>query len=154
MKKLIMTLLVTTLLLTCTACGGSKKEENPASTEPAQASASETTDNTSAEDGKAHVNLLLILEDGTEVPFEIAITPDSNLRDALLEAGLIAEEEYSQLFIKTIDQYTADWEAEKARTWEVRDAEGNKIDGFFEEIILEDGKTYQIVDVEVPYFDD
>lgn len=145
MKRILTTLLVLSMMLTLVACGGGT---NKAETAAAGAGAG-------SDDGMSHAKLILVLEDETEVPYDIAYTPESNLRDALLEAGLITEETYGELFIKTIDQYTADWESEDApRAWEVRDEEDNAIQGFFEEIIVEDGATYRIVNVEVPFFDD
>lgn len=104
-----------------------------------------------AADGKIDVKLILVLEDKTEKTYDLNVTEGSNLRDALLEAGLITEEEYAALFISTIDGHTASFM--DGYTWLVTDENDEQIQGFFEEIILEDGQTIKLTHYLVPNFD-
>ena len=93
---------------------------------------------TGADDGKINVKLILVLEDKTEKTYDLNVTKDSNLRDALLEAKLITEEEHAALFVSTIDGNTADFM--QGYTWLVTNEKDEQIQGFFEEIILTDGR--------------
>lgn len=102
-------------------------------------------------DNKIDVELILVLEDKTEKTHNLKVTEGSNLRDALLEAGLIDEANHSALFVETIDGYTAS--VAEGYTWMVTDANDEQIMGFFEEIILEDGQTIKLVHYLVPNFD-
>lgn len=108
-------------------------------------------DDGNADDGKISVKLILVLEDKTEKTHDLKVTAGSNLRDALLEAGLIDEANHSALFVETIDGHTAS--VAEGYTWMVTDANDEQIMGFFEEIILEDGQTIKLVHYLVPNFD-
>lgn len=104
-----------------------------------------------ADGDKINVKLILVLEDKTEKTYELNVTKDSNLRDALLEAGLITEEEHAALFVSTIDGNTASFE--EGYTWMVTNEKDEQIMGFFEEIILSDGQTIKLTHYLVPQFD-
>lgn len=104
-----------------------------------------------ADDGKMAVKIILVLEDKTEKTYDIRVTKDSNLRDALLEAELITEEEHAALFVSTIDGHTADFM--QGYTWLVTNENDEQIQGFMEEIILEDGQTIKLTHYMVPQFD-
>ena len=106
---------------------------------------------TGADDGKINVKLILVLEDKTEKTYDLKVTKDSNLRDALLEAKLITEEEHAALFVSTIDGHTADFM--QGYTWLVTNEKDEQIQGFFEEIILTDGQTIKLTHYVVPQFD-
>lgn len=108
----------------------------------------------SGDGGKVKINVILVLEDGTEVPYEIEVTNGTNFRDALLEGGLITEETYGELYITTIDKYVADWNGDPARTWQLQDENRKPIEAFFEEVTIEGGATYYLENILVPYFDD
>lgn len=101
---------------------------------------------------KMKVKINLILEDGTEEAHDIEVTDGANLRDALLEAELIDEENYGALFVETINGHTASME--EGYTWYVTDENGEQIPGFFEEITLTDGQTVNLEYYLAPYFED
>ena len=102
---------------------------------------------------KINATIILVLEDGSEKTYEINVTKDSNLRDALYEAKLITEETYSALFVDNIDGNIADT-LNDGCMWMPTDTDGNQIMGMFDDIIVKDGQTIKLVYTVAPTFDD
>ncbi len=102
---------------------------------------------------KITTNIILVLEDGTEKPYELNVTSGATLREALFEAGLITEDTYYAMFVENIDGYVADVFNDGC-TWMTTDTEGNQIMGTFDDIIVKDGETIKLVYTVVPNFDD
>ena len=106
-----------------------------------------------ADGDKINTKIILVLEDGTEKPYELNVTKDATLRDALYEAKLITEETYYAMFIDNIDGNIAD-ALNDGCTWMPTDMDGQQIMGTFDEIIVKDGETIKLVYTVVPNFDD
>ena len=103
-------------------------------------------------DDKIDTTIILILEDGTEKTYDLHVTKDATLRDALYEAELITEETYSAMFVENIDGNIADVMNDGC-TWMPTDMEGNQIMGTFDEITVKAGETIKLVYTVVPNFD-
>lgn len=101
---------------------------------------------------KAKAHIVLVLEDGTELPYDIEFTPGSNLRTALFEGGLIEEDQTVSMFVETIDGHTADV-LNDGCTWLPTDENGEQIMGSFDEIIVENGQTIYLRYYVVPDMD-
>ncbi len=101
---------------------------------------------------KAKAKIILVLEDGTELPYDIEFTAGSTLRMALYEGGLIEEDQTAAMFVETIDGHTADV-LNDGCTWLPCDENGEQIMGSFDEIIVEDGQTIYLQYFVVPYMD-
>lgn len=111
------------------------------------------TDNGNQSSGeKAKAKIILVLEDGTELPYDIEFTAGSTLRMALYEGGLIEEDQTAAMFVETIDGHTADVMNDGC-TWLPCDENGEQIMGSFDEIIVEDGQTIYLQYFVVPYMD-
>lgn len=93
-----------------------------------------------------------VLEDKTELPYDIEFPAGSNLRTALYEGGLTEEDQMYSMFVETIDGHTADVMNDGC-TWMVTDANGEQITGSFDEIIVEDGQTIYLRYYVVPDMD-
>lgn len=106
----------------------------------------------SSNDGKIDCKIILVLEDGTEVPYDLHVTDGATLRDALYEAELISEETYYAMFVDNIDGHIAD-AINEGVTWMPTDTDGNQITGSFDEITVSDGQTIKLVYYVVPDFD-
>lgn len=117
-----------------TACGGSE--------EPA-ADGGESTD-------AAGATVILVEEDGTEYTYELEA--GKNLRDALHDAGLIDDANYTNMFVETIDGHTA--LMTDGVLWMMADENKEQIMGFFEEHVLEEGETLYLLYTVAPNFDD
>lgn len=104
------------------------------------------------DDNKIDTTIILVLEDGTEKTYELNVTKDSTLRDALYEAELITEDTYYAMFVENIDGHIADV-LNDGCTWLPTDLEGNQIMGTFDEITVKDGETIKLVYTVVPNFD-
>lgn len=146
MKKHIVLPLITVLILSIAllaGCGGNNNEES----------------NSSA---KVNAKIVLVLEDKTEVPYDISVTPDQSVRDALFEAGLITQETKEGMFVDTIDGHTADTMNDGV-TWLACDKDGNQLEHEIESdslfwsgdfIKVDDGDEIYLVYSEVPNFED
>lgn len=106
--------------------------------------------NEGGEKAKAHI--VLVLEDKTELPYDIEFTAGSTLRMALYEGGLIEEDQTAAMFVETIDGHTADV-LNDGCTWLPCDENGQQIMGSFDEIIVEDGQTIYLQYYVVPDMD-
>lgn len=101
---------------------------------------------------KASAKIILVLEDGTELNYDITFTAGSTLRMALYEGGLIEEDQTAAMFVETIDGHTADV-LNDGCTWLPCDENKEQIVGSFDEIIVEDGQTLYLQYYVVPYMD-
>lgn len=106
--------------------------------------------NEGGEKAKAHI--VLVLENKTELPYDIEFTVGSTLRMALYEGGLIEEDQTAAMFVETIDGHTADV-LNDGCTWLPCDENGQQIVGSFDEIIVEDGQTIYLQYYVVPDMD-
>lgn len=102
---------------------------------------------------KIDTTIILVLEDGTEKTYNLHVTKDSTLRDALYEAELISEETYYAMFVDNIDGHIAD-ALNDGVTWLPTDMEGNQIMGTFDDITVKADETIKLVYYVVPNFDD
>ncbi|MBQ7703631.1 MAG: hypothetical protein IJT40_04570 [Firmicutes bacterium] len=94
--------------------------------------------------------VILVDEDLTEYTYEVPA--GLNLRDALHEAGLIDDQQFTNMFVETIDGHTA--LMEDGVLWMMADQDKNQIQGFFEEHVLADGETLYLLFTVAPNFDD
>lgn len=101
---------------------------------------------------KVTAKIILVLEDGTEVPYDIEFTDDATLRNALYEGGLIEEEETAAMFVQNIDGHIADV-LNDGCTWLPCDESGEQITGSFDEITVKSGQTIYLKYYLVPYMD-
>lgn len=102
---------------------------------------------------KVDAKIILVLKDGKEVPYDIKVTKDSSLRDALYEAKLISEETYGAYFIEDIDGHVANVE-EDGCTWLICDKNGNQVEkNNFDEVKITGGETYILKYYKVPDMD-
>lgn len=103
--------------------------------------------------GKASVKFILVLEDKSEVNYDVKVTDGATIREALFEAKLIDENEQSAMFVSNIDGHIAD-AMNDGVTWMPCDKDGKQINGTFDEITVSDGETIKLVYTVVPNFDD
>lgn len=154
-------LLLVLSLLFCllAACGGDNNSTPNANGTQTQAPADNDTPANNeggsgdSADGKATVNITLVLEDGTEVPYELHVTDGATLRDALYEAELISEETFYNMFVDNIDGHIAD-ALNDGVTWMPLDENGEQIMGTFDEITVSNGQSITLQYYVVPNFDD
>lgn len=109
-----------------------------------------SSDNGSGE--KAKATIILVDKDEKEYKYEIEFTDGSSLRDALHEAGLIDDDEYSAMFIQNIDGHIANT-LEDGYTWLPQDTDRNQIMGTYDEITLKSGDTIYLQYYLVPDMD-
>lgn len=110
---------------------------------------------------KINAKIVLVLEDKTEVPYDITVSSGLTIREALAEAGLISEEEAYAMFVSDIDGHVADV-LNDGVTWMPSDADGNflppdtkdQVVTTFDSIIVDEGETIYLVYYVVPNFDD
>lgn len=130
------------VLGTLTACGGSDKDKD--------------------KDGAktANAKIVLVLEDGTEVPYDISVKEGVSVRDGLFEAKLITEEEYGAMFVSNIDGHIADTMNDGV-TWLPCDKDGNQLSAertgeyycFLDSILVNDGDEIYLKYYVVPNMD-
>lgn len=109
-----------------------------------------SSDNGSSD--KAKATIILVDKDEKEYKYEIEFTDGSSLRDALHEAGLIDDDEYSAMFIQNIDGHIANT-LEDGVTWMPQDTSRKQIMGTFDEITVKSGDTIYLQYYIVPDFD-
>ena len=118
-----------------TACGGSE--------EPA-ADGGESTE--------AAGGATVILVDQDEQEYTYDLEAGKNLRDALHDAGLIDDANYTNMFVETIDGHSA--LMNDGVLWMMADENKEQIMGFYEEHVLEPGETLYLLYTVAPNFDD
>lgn len=101
--------------------------------------------------GKIDAKIILVLEDGSEVPYDVSVTDGVTVREALFEAGLIDEAAQTAFFVETIDGHTA--KAEDGVLWNICDENG-EILGSIDEVTVSAGGTIKIIYTAAPNFDD
>lgn len=118
-------------------------------------------DNGGNGDGKASAKVILVLEDGSEVPYDIEVTEGVSLREGLYEAGLIDDENHVGMFVTTIDGHTADALTDGV-TWLPTDKDGNELEDeidveamcMLDFIAVNDGDEIYLQYYTVPNFED
>ena len=97
-----------------TACGGSASSTTASSTTASSvassAAASSEAASGQAEDAKVKAEFTVTGADGESQTFTLEVTDGEKLSDALVEAGLISEEEAAAGFVTTVNGETADWD--------------------------------------------
>lgn len=96
-----------------------------------------------AEDAKVKAEFTVTGADG-ERTFTLEVTDGEKLSDALVEAGLISEEEAAAGFVTTVNGETADWDKVQA-WWCTTDATGEMTTVGVADIALHDGDSYAFV---------
>lgn len=141
MKKRILAFVLIAVAAICVlaGCGNSQAESSE--------------EKTKADDGKVNVKLVLVLEDKTEIPYDVRVTEGTTLREALYEAGLISEDTLSAMFVDNIDGHIAD-AINDGVTWMPADENGEQISGTFDEITVSADQTIQLIYTVVPNFED
>ena len=117
-----------------TACGGSDEG---------------TTDEGN---GEAANVATVILVDENEEEFTYEVESGKNLRDALHDAGLVDDDNYSKFMVETIDGHTA--LMDEGVLWLMCDENKEQIMVLFEEHVLEPGETIYLIYTVAPNFDD
>lgn len=109
--------------------------------------------------GKINTTVILVLEDGSEVKYDLNVSSGLTIREALYEAELISEDTLYAMFVDNIDGHIADVMNDGV-TWLPCDMDGNQIPvsgdvmSAFDSYILEDGGSVKLVYYVVPNFDD
>ena len=101
---------------------------------------------------KATAKIILIDKEDQQYTYDIEFAEGSSLRDALYEAKLIDEDEYSAMFVQSIDGHIANV-LEDGCTWMPLDENGKQIMGTFDDIIVANGQTITLQYYIVPDFD-
>ena len=94
-----------------------------------------------AEDAKVKAEFTVTGADGESQTFTLEVTDGEKLSDALMEAGLISEEEAAAGFVTTVNGETADWDKDQA-WWCLTDATGEMTTVGVADIALHDGDSY------------
>lgn len=108
---------------------------------------------------KIKATAILVLEDKTEVKYDLNVSADKTIREALYEAKLISEETMYAMFVDNIDGHVAD-AINDGVTWIPCDMDGNQLPvegevvSAFDSYKLKDGDSIKIVYTVVPNFDD
>ena len=133
--KILSVLVIMVMVLgMLTACGGSNEG---------------TSDEGNGE-AAGGATVILVDEDGAEYTYELEA--GKNLRDALHDAGLIDDDNFSKFMVETIDGHTA--LMDDGVLWMMADENKNQITGFFEEHVLAEGETLYLLYTVAPNFDD
>ena len=110
-------------------------------------------DKTGSESGAADTaTLILVDQDSTEYTYTLEKSVGMDFRSGLLEEGLVKEEDSASFMIETIDGHTAPMA--EGVLWLLCDENKEQIQGLFEEITIESGKTYYAIYTVAPNFDD
>ena len=108
---------------------------------------------------KIHATVILVLEDESEVKYELNVSAGKTIREALYEAELISEDSLYAMFLEDIDGHVADV-LNDGCTWIPCDMDGNQIPvtgevmSAFDSYKLKDGDSIKVVYTVVPNFDD
>ena len=133
--KILSVLVIMVMVLgMLTACGGSNEG---------------TSDEGNGE-AAGVATVILVDEDGAEYTYELEA--GKNLRDALHDAGLSDDDNFSKFMVETIDGHTA--LMDDGVLWMMADENKNQITGFFEEHVLAEGETLYLLYTVAPNFDD
>ena len=94
-----------------------------------------------AEDAKVKAEFTVTGADGESQTYTLEVTDGEKLSDALVEAGLISQEEADAGFVTTVNGEAADWDKDKA-WWCLTDATGEMTSVGVADIELHDGDSY------------
>ena len=141
MKKLFAFGMAAAMTLSLAACGGAASSAAPS--EAASEASSEAASG-QAEDAKVKAEFTVTGADGESQTFTLEVTDGEKLSDALVEAGLISEEEAAAGFVTTVNGETADWDKDQA-WWCLTDATGEMTTVGVADIALHDGDSYAFI---------
>ena len=141
MKKLFAFGMAAAMTLSLAACGGAASSAAPS--EAASEASSEAASG-QAEDAKVKAEFTVTGADGESQTFTLEVTDGEKLSDALVEAGLISEEEAAAGFVTTVNGETADWDKDQA-WWCLTDATGEMTSVGVADIALHDGDSYAFI---------
>lgn len=153
MKKIlsvvISTALAAGLLAGCGAASSTASSQAASSTTVSSAAASSEAAgseaaSSQAEEGKVKAEFTVTNAEGESQTFTLEVTDGEKLGDALVEAGLISQEEADAGFVTTVNGETADWDKDKA-WWCLSDASGEMTSVGVADIELHDGDSYAFV---------
>lgn len=153
MKKIlsvvISTALAAGLLAGCGAASNTASSQAASSTTVSSAAASSEAAgseaaSSQAEEGKVKAEFTVTNAEGESQTFTLEVTDGEKLGDALVEAGLISQEEADAGFVTTVNGETADWDKDKA-WWCLNDASGEMTSVGVADIELHDGDSYAFV---------
>ena len=126
-------------------CGAASSTASSAASSEAVSSSSEAASSEAAsgqaEDAKVKAEFTVTGADGESQTFTLEVTDGEKLSDALVEAGLISEEEAAAGFVTTVNGETADWDKDQA-WWCLTDATGEMTTVGVADIALHDGDSY------------
>ena len=150
MKKIlsvvISTALAAGLLAGCGAASSTASSQAASSAAVSSAAASSEAAgseaaSSQAEEGKVKAEFTVTNAEGESQTFTLEVTDGEKLGDALVEAGLISQEEADAGFVTTVNGETADWDKDKA-WWCLNDASGEMTSVGVADIELHDGDSY------------
>lgn len=153
MKKIlsvvISTALAAGLLAGCGAASSTASSQAASSTTVSSAAASSEAAgskaaSSQAEESKVKAEFTVTNAEGESQTFTLEVTDGEKLGDALVEAGLISQEEADAGFVTTVNGETADWDKDKA-WWCLNDASGEMTSVGVADIELHDGDSYAFV---------
>lgn len=153
MKKIlsvvISTALAAGLLAGCGAASSTASSQVASSAAVSSAAASSEAAgseaaSSQAEEGKVKAEFTVTNAEGESQTFTLEVTDGEKLGDALVEAGLISQEEADAGFVTTVNGETADWDKDKA-WWCLNDASGEMTSVGVADIELHDGDSYAFV---------
>lgn len=153
MKKIlsvvISTALAAGLLAGCGAASSTASSQAASSATVSSAAASSEAAgseaaSSQAEEGKVKAEFTVTNAEGESQTFTLEVTDGEKLGDALVEAGLISQEEADAGFVTTVNGETADWDKDKA-WWCLNDASGEMTSVGVADIELHDGDSYAFV---------
>ncbi len=153
MKKIlsvvISTALAAGLLAGCGAASSTASSQAASSAAVSSAAASSEAAgseaaSSQAEEGKVKAEFTVTNAEGESQTFTLEVTDGEKLGDALVEAGLISQEEADAGFVTTVNGETADWDKDKA-WWCLNDASGEMTSVGVADIELHDGDSYAFV---------
>ena len=153
MKKIlsvvISTALAAGLLAGCGAASSTASSQAASSATVSSAAASSEAAgseaaSSQAEEGEVKAEFTVTNAEGESQTFTLEVTDGEKLGDALVEAGLISQEEADAGFVTTVNGETADWDKDKA-WWCLNDASGEMTSVGVADIELHDGDSYAFV---------
>lgn len=128
-------------------CGAASSTASSAASSEAVSSvaaASSEAASGQAENAKVKAEFTVTGADGESQTFTLEVTDGEKLSDALVEAGLISEEEAAAGFVTTVNGETADWDKDQA-WWCLTDATGEMTTVGVADIALHDGDSYAFI---------
>lgn len=149
LSVVISTALAAGLLAGCGAASSTASSQAASSAAVSSAAASSEAAgseaaSSQAEEGKVKAEFTVTNAEGESQTFTLEVTDGEKLGDALVEAGLISQEEADAGFVTTVNGETADWDKDKA-WWCLNDASGEMTSVGVADIELHDGDSYAFV---------